>query len=251
MKYNNTNLINNQDLKSDDMVTPVTRKRIRKIVIITHLAVVIIPLTVLLVYKWFKPKPPERIRVRLVQPQPANSIKKSVKQPTPQKKKPKKVTKPKLKKKIVKKTKPKRKILSANDIIISKDVIKPKTQKKLSSKDLEKKILKNWQKVKYPVKTTQKYNSKITAAYSSTVGAYLKPIWNQPEKASLGGRAPEVTISINIDGNGRVINSRIIRRSGIAVMDNSVIALLKKLKNVPQPPDRQAKSVTIIMAVEN
>jgi TonB family protein len=271
MKYENINLATDQELKPGEMVSRATREKIRKTVIITHIAVVLVPFMVLMVYRWFRPTPPERIRVRLVQMPPAtDSGKRSVTPPKkvqkpkakPKRKiikpkaKPKKKTvskpKPKPKKKLTKKPKPvpKRKILSANDIKISKDVVKTKTDKKLSPADLEKKILKSWKKVKYPVKATARYNGKIIAAYSDTVGAYLEPIWEQPDKVSLGGRFPEVTIKIDIDGNGRVSGSRIIRRSGISVMDSSVDKLLKNLKHVPPPPDKRAKSVTIIMAIE-
>ncbi|MCF6174320.1 MAG: TonB C-terminal domain-containing protein [Victivallaceae bacterium] len=270
MKYKNINLTTDQQLKSGEMVSRATRRKIRRTVIITHIAVVLVPFLVLMVYQWFKPTPPERIRVRLVQMPPAADSDKHAATPAkkvqkpkakPKKKKKKKtISKPKPKKKTVSKPKPKpkkkpkpatkRKILSANDIKISQNVVKTKTPKKLSPADLEKKILKSWKKVKYPVKATARYSGKVIAAYSDTVGAYLEPIWEQPDKVSLGGRFPEVTIRIDIGGNGRVSGSRIIRHSGISVMDGSVDKLLKNLKHVPPPPDKRAKSVTIIMAIE-
>ena len=264
--------------ESNNMVSLATRKQIRKTVIITHVAVVVVPFLVLMVYQWFKPQPPERIRVRLIQMPPADdsgkhSIVPQAKTAKPKakpkkktlkkvkqkpKKKPVKKSTPKVKpkKKIIKKkvktprAKPKRKILSANDIKISRDVVKTTTRKKLSSTDLEKNILKNWQKVNYPVKSSTRYNGKVIAAYSDTVGLYLEPIWEQPDKVSLGGRLPEVTIKLDIDGNGRVTRARIIGRSGITAMDNSITKLLHQLKHVPPPPDKRAKSITIIMAIE-
>ena len=264
--------------ESGDMVNSATRKNIRKTVIITHVAVVVMPFLVLMVYQWFTPKPPERIRVRLVQIPPVdNSGKRSIAprpktqkakaKPKPKKKAIKKAklktkkkiikkkpskAKPKKKviKKPVKKSRPKRKILRANDIKISRNVVKNKTPKKLSPADLEKKILKNWKKVNYPVKATTQYKGRVTAAYSDTVGAYLEPIWDQPNKVSLGGRLPEVTIRLNIAANGRVTGRKIMRRSGIAAMDRSIEKLLKNLTYVPAPSDRRAKSITIIMAIE-
>jgi TonB family protein len=282
MKYDSTNLIISQELKSGDMVSLATRKKIRKTVIITHVAVIIMPFLVLMVYQWFKPKPPERIQVRLVQmPSADNSSKRStvprqtVVKPKPKRRSVKKMhasTKPKKKKRIVKKTKPKkriskkrvpkpkskkrhikqpkRRILSANDIKISRDVVKTKRTKKLSSTELEKKILKSWKKVNYPIKAATRGSGKITTAYSDTVGAYLEPIWEQPDKISLGGRTPEVTIRLKIAANGRVIGRQIIRRSRIATMNRSIEKLLKNLKYVPAPSDRRAKTVTIIMAIE-
>jgi TonB family protein len=145
---------------------------------------------------------------------------------------------------------PKRRILSANDIKISRDVVKTKRTKKLSSTELEKKILKSWKKVNYPIKAATRGSGKITTAYSDTVGAYLEPIWEQPDKISLGGRTPEVTIRLKIAANGRVIGRQIIRRSRIATMNRSIEKLLKNLKYVPAPSDRRAKTVTIIMAIE-
>ncbi len=288
MKYNSINLITDQELKAGEMVSLATRKKIRKTVIITHVAVVLLPFLVLMIYQWFKPTPPERIKVRLVQmpladnsgersmaprPQvekPKTKQKKTVKKKVKPKKKLVKKAKPKPKKKLVKKTKPKakpkkritkktkpkpkskpkRKILSANDIKISREVVKNRTRKKLSSADLEKKILKNWKKVNYSANPSTRYNGKVTAAYSDTVGLYLEPIWEQPDKTSLAGRFPEVTIRLDIDGRGRVTRARIVRRSGISVMDSSITKLLRKLKRVPPPPGGKAKSVTIIMAIE-
>lgn len=267
----------NYDPKSGEMVSRTTKKKIFRSVVVVHLAVIIVPLIVLTIYEWFKPDKPKIMKITLVappsaqtnpggaqaqptpEPTPAPTPKPTPKpqpQPAPKPKpkpKPKPVVKPKPKPVTKPTPKPvKSNLLKADDIKISKSVVNKRqpTKKTISTEDLAKKIIGNWKPIKGGIPSVQP-GAQPTAAYSDTIGEYIKPLWDQPDKFSLSGRKPEVAIELSIASNGRVISSRILKKSGVTAMDVSVAKLLNSLKQVPPPPDRRAKTLRMLLVVEN
>ncbi len=269
----------------DNLVSSATRKKIRQTVVIAHLALLILPMLVMLVYQWLKPTPRERIRVNLVSlPESENTAASGVRTQTYKKKvkrakvkpkkriktpskvhhkssksrvkrrkrvKPVRKSRPTVKKRST--VKPKRHhLLSAKDIIISRQITTSRSRRtrKLSAKELEQRILHQMPQHSGGKVSLSPNRTVGSGVYSDLVGAYLKPIWNQPSRASLKGTTPEVTVSLYISSSGRVIEKKIVHRSGLTVMDNSVIKLLQHLRQVPPPTTGRAQRITIILAVE-
>jgi len=91
--------------------------------------------------------------------------------------------------------------------------------------------------------------SKDFADYYVAVDRYLRPLWNPPGEDVLGGARPFVEIAFKVDDKGRILSKRIVRKSGIAVMDASVEQLLSTLTVLPKPP--QAMELTATMRINN
>ena len=54
----------------------------------------------------------------------------------------------------------------------------------------------------------------------------------------LGNNDPKVVVELTVSDTGKVLASRIISRSGINAMDESVKRLLDNLDLVPRPPSQ-------------
>jgi len=87
-------------------------------------------------------------------------------------------------------------------------------------------------------------------AYWNKLGNYVKMRWTQPPGSLLGNDRPTVTIELEIASDGRVTDSRIIRRSGNRSMDDSVQRMLAALDRVPTPSNG-ATSVQLLLRTED
>lgn len=87
------------------------------------------------------------------------------------------------------------------------------------------------------------------AEYGRRIGEYLKVRWTQPPRSLLGNRLPEVLIEIAIAADGRVTSARIVRRSGVKAMDDSVESMLAGLERVPRPK-HGAVSLQVLLKTE-
>ncbi len=85
--------------------------------------------------------------------------------------------------------------------------------------------------------------------YLAGAGRYIKSRWNQPPKSLLGGELPETLIEIDVEADGRVSGSRIVRPSGVAAMDESIRRLFAVLDRVPAPPSGRV-TVLFLMRTE-
>ncbi|MBQ7395049.1 MAG: TonB C-terminal domain-containing protein [Lentisphaeria bacterium] len=85
--------------------------------------------------------------------------------------------------------------------------------------------------------------------YGKNLVRYLKSRWTYPPKSLLGGKTPAVLIELDIAADGRVTASRIVNRSGIKAMDESIERMLEQLERVPSPPDKKVK-LEIIMQMK-
>ena len=75
--------------------------------------------------------------------------------------------------------------------------------------------------------------------YGKNLVRYLKSRWTYPPKSLLGGSMPSVLIELDIAPGGRVVGKRIVERSGINAMDQSIERMLDQLEQVPSPPDKR------------
>lgn len=86
--------------------------------------------------------------------------------------------------------------------------------------------------------------------YGKNLVRYLKSRWTYPPKSLLGGKIPSVHIELDIAPNGRVLGKRIIKRSGVNAMDQSIERMLDQLEQVPSPPDKKI-TLEIIMQMSD
>lgn len=75
----------------------------------------------------------------------------------------------------------------------------------------------------------------IPQNYFEQLKHYFYIRWQQPPRSLLGNRNREVMVEFTVAANGRILDSRIIRASGIKAMDQSVRQLLDNLNPLPPP----------------
>jgi TonB family protein len=231
-----------QDEAKTALVNLRTRKKIFHVVLITHIVIISMILVWGLAVEFFKPKRPKSITVSLYTP-PVNPGPPAY-TPPKTKTKPKAATKKTPKKKVIKK--PKKKWKAAKKIKVSRDLVyvKPvKTRPRI--KPMDKQKLLNYLKQN---RVKIRSNTSIAQSYENSVGAYLYQLWDTPDKSLLNGKHPEVKIQLNIAANGKLLNARILKPSGITAMDKSVQKLLQKVKYLPAPSNG-AKKITLILEV--
>ena len=77
--------------------------------------------------------------------------------------------------------------------------------------------------------------------YYDKVSQYLYGKWDQPSRSITYNGIPVVKLRVSIDGNGTILSSSIVSKSGIASMDASVKKLLSTLSSLPPPPEGAMK----------
>lgn len=185
-----------------------------------------------------KPQPKPVIKPK---PQPKPVVK-----PTP---KPKPVVKPKPQPVVKPKPKPQPKRPSVEDI---RSKIQRAPQKTVSRQPRQINIQRNpgkqqnhWNNLARNVRagnnTRSGGNSISTGAasnYYATVGGFLEREWkkDRPNSSAIRNRRPLVVVRLRVDQHGAIISKQIIQRSGIAVVDASVVRLLNRIRIVPAPP---------------
>ena len=81
-------------------------------------------------------------------------------------------------------------------------------------------------------------SSEIPDSYFNGLKRYFDARWQQPPRSLLGNNDPKVVVELTVSDTGKVLASRIISRSGINAMDESVKRLLDNLDLVPRPPSQ-------------
>lgn len=228
-----------------------TRKKIFHSVVIVHIVIISTILVWGFLVEFFKTKQPKSITVSLYTP-PTNPGPPAY---TPPKKKSKSTAKKTPKKKIIKKPKkknkkrPRKKWKAAKKIKVSKDLVYVKAVKtRPQIKPMSKQKLLNYLKQKNVKIRSNTKNTGIAQSYENSVGAYLYQLWDTPDKSLLNGKRPEVKIQLNIAANGKLLNARILKPSGITAMDKSIQKLLQKIKYLPIP-SKGAQKITLILEV--
>lgn len=131
--------------------------------------------------------------------------------------KPKPVTPPK--------PKPRRKLtpVKVSNKRVTRNDKKP-PRKVLTDKEIKKR-LKNDIKV-----DTTKYNPTANAVDFAKVKSALYNAWNQPSDEEAGGVIVRAEITFAVDG--RIVGRRLVKQSGNAVLDQSVMTALNSVKNI-------------------
>lgn len=242
-------------------LSPALRKKILISVIIFHFFVIVLPYLTTLIARWLKPPRPKGMVVKLIDglpgapgkpappsPNPTPTPEPSRPQPIPV---PKPVTEPTVKP-IAIKPPPKEPVININKIrkiTVKRPKPKPEpTFTPLTAQQLSK-INEQQNNGVYQPKGEQANavgnvvnpgNNGGAASidgYFDSVGSYLYSLWRHPSKTELGDRKPTVTVHVAIDASGKITSARIVRASGIRPMDNSVLELLNRVRNLPKPPN--------------
>ena len=95
-------------------------------------------------------------------------------------------------------------------------------------------------------------NTGAALSYYDSVGSFLERLWerDRPNSAAIGGRKPVVVVEFTVAPGGSIISKRIIRKSGVRVVDASVERLLARISSLPQPP-QGIKRFTVNMRVKD
>ena len=88
------------------------------------------------------------------------------------------------------------------------------------------------------------------SGYDQLVAGMIYRMWVTPDKNRMGDREPQVTIEVIIAPDGRVIGKRILQRSGVLAMDESIQNLLDNLHMVRAPFDRQQHILRFALKAE-
>jgi protein TonB len=73
-------------------------------------------------------------------------------------------------------------------------------------------------------------------SWNSQIAALLKRNLRYPPKAASRGEKGVVQISFSLDRQGRVIDSRVVHSSGVAMLDEEALALVRRVQPFPPPP---------------
>ncbi|OAM52290.1 hypothetical protein A7981_02030 [Methylovorus sp. MM2] len=104
-----------------------------------------------------------------------------------------------------------------------------------------------------PPKPTGPSTHEIEAArnrYGSLLFDAISKYKQYPRMAQMRGWEGEVTIEIQINGNGDIISTKVIHSSNYAVLDQQALEMVKKSLPLPPPPDTlRGRAFTIIVPI--
>ena len=84
-------------------------------------------------------------------------------------------------------------------------------------------------------------------AYPAKIRGIINSLWN-PDP-SLPAQSLVAELEFRIDGRGRVVKYRWVRRSGLAQFDASIEQVFEQLRDLPPPPDQRPHTYTIPFAL--
>ena len=85
-------------------------------------------------------------------------------------------------------------------------------------------------------------------SYIPIIKDFIQREWKRVAPPDLGTKSI-IPLYFEIDGNGRILNSAIRKRSGIPVLDAAVTAMLRSMRRLPAPPDGKPCKFTINLRV--
>ena len=88
------------------------------------------------------------------------------------------------------------------------------------------------------------------SGYEQLVAGMIYRMWVTPDKNRMGDREPQVTIEVIIAPDGRVTGKRMLQRSGVLAMDESIQNLLDNLHMVKAPFDRKQHILRFALKAE-
>ena len=81
--------------------------------------------------------------------------------------------------------------------------------------------------------------------YYGLVSAHLARHKRYPTDAQRAGTTGVATVSFSLDGGGRVTSVRLANGSGIASIDQEVVAMVRRASPFPAPPDGRGQNFTV------
>jgi protein TonB len=87
--------------------------------------------------------------------------------------------------------------------------------------------------------------SDTSANYNGRIAAHLARHKQYPAAARAAGSQGIATVSFSLDGGGRVTSVRLARGSGIASIDQEVVAMVRRASPFPPPPDGRGRNFTV------
>ena len=96
--------------------------------------------------------------------------------------------------------------------------------------------------------TATKINPQVINDYSSMLRAHIERFKRYPRMAQIRGWKGEVLIEAEIDGNGLLISSTIVRSSGRSILDKEGLAMMQRSIPFPLPP-KYLKNNTFIITI--
>jgi len=79
-------------------------------------------------------------------------------------------------------------------------------------------------------------NPQLVNDYSSKLRAHIEKYKRYPRMAQIRGWNGEVIIQAEIDGNGALISSKVVRSSGRSILDKEGLAMMRRSIPFPVPP---------------
>ena len=105
------------------------------------------------------------------------------------------------------------------------------------------KTTKPTQSTKTPVNTqiAPEIQGEQSDEFNSRIAGVIYNMWNAPNNELINGRNLQAVIRIKIDNSGRIIECKLVKKSGVPAFDWTVYELIKKLQNgrMPLPPDNR------------
>jgi protein TonB len=83
------------------------------------------------------------------------------------------------------------------------------------------------------------------ANYNGLVSAHLRRYQQYPAAARSSGAAGSGMVTFSITASGSVTSARIAKGTGAAVLDQEILAMVRRASPFPAPPDGQPKSFTV------
>jgi protein TonB len=86
-------------------------------------------------------------------------------------------------------------------------------------------------------KAPNKASPEIVRKWQMTVNTRLNQFKRYPSQARTRGHEGRVTVAFTLDTDGRVINSKIVKSSGSALLDRETLDLISRAQPYPVPPN--------------
>jgi protein TonB len=83
------------------------------------------------------------------------------------------------------------------------------------------------------------------ANYNGQVSAHLRRYQQYPAAARGSGVAGSGMVTFSITASGNVTSARVAKSTGAAVLDQEILAMVRRASPFPAPPDGQPKSFTV------
>jgi TonB family protein len=87
--------------------------------------------------------------------------------------------------------------------------------------------------------------SDVSANYNGTVATHLARHKQYPVAARKAGAQGVATVSFSLDGGGRVVAVQLASGSGVPVIDQEAVAMVRRASPFPAPPDGRARNFTV------